>query len=92
MVPLLVPDVFPPVDLSMQAHMFFEDTWHHPYISTNLCGKCFTSLLYNNIIILLNHFCAIYVIDNLSPKLRHNRITFQMKGHKKLTTHMESGT
>ena len=41
MVPLLVPEVFPPVDFSMQGHMFFGDTWHHPYISTCFCGKRF---------------------------------------------------
>ena len=41
MVPLLVPEVFPPVDFSMQAHVFFGDTWHHPYISTCFCGKPF---------------------------------------------------
>ena len=41
MVPLLVPEVFPPVDFSMQAHVFFGDTWHHPYISTCFCGKRF---------------------------------------------------
>ena len=41
MVPLLVPEVFPPVDFSMQAHVFFGDTWHHPYISTCFCGKHF---------------------------------------------------
>ena len=45
MVPLLVPEVFPPVDFSMQAHVFFGDTWHHPYISTCFCGKVFTSLV-----------------------------------------------
>ena len=39
MVPLLVPEVFPPVDFSMQAHVFFGDTWHHPYISICFCGK-----------------------------------------------------
>ena len=38
-VPLLVPGVFPPVVFSMQAHVFFRDTWHHPYISTCFCGK-----------------------------------------------------
>ena len=32
MVPLHVPEVFPPVDFSMQAHVFLGDTWHHPYI------------------------------------------------------------
>ena len=41
MVPLLVPEVFPPVDFSMQAHVFFGDTGHHPYISTCFCGKRF---------------------------------------------------
>ena len=41
MVPLLVPEVFPPVDFSMEAHVFFGDTWHHPYISTCFCGKRF---------------------------------------------------
>ena len=41
MVPLLVPEVFPPVDFSMQAQVFFGDTWHHPYISTCFCGKRF---------------------------------------------------
>ena len=41
MVPLLVPEVFPPVDFSMQAHVFFGDTWHHPYSSTCFCGKRF---------------------------------------------------
>ena len=32
MVPFHVPEVFRPVDFSMQAHVFFRDTWHHPYI------------------------------------------------------------
>ena len=41
MVPLLVPGVFPPVGFSMQAHMFFRDTWHHPYITSCFCGKRF---------------------------------------------------
>ena len=41
MVPLLVPEVFSPVDFSMQAHVFFIDTWYHPYISTCFCGKRF---------------------------------------------------
>ena len=41
MVPLLVPGVFPPVGFSMQAHVFFRDTWHHPYISSCFCGKHF---------------------------------------------------
>ena len=44
MVPLLVPEVFPPVDFSMQAHVFFGDTWHHPYISTFCVENVFTSL------------------------------------------------
>ena len=42
-VPLLVPGVFLPVVFSMQAHMFFRDTWHHPYISCCFCGKRFYS-------------------------------------------------
>ena len=33
-----------PVDFSMQAHMFFRNTWHHPYISTCFSGNRFTSL------------------------------------------------
>ena len=41
MVPLLVPGVFPPVDFFMQAHVFFRDTWHHPYITSCFCGKHF---------------------------------------------------
>ena len=41
MIPLLVPGVFPPVGLSMQARVFFRDTWHHPYIASCFCGKCF---------------------------------------------------
>ena len=46
MVSLLVPEVFPPVDFSMQAHVFFGDTWHHPYISTCFCVEnVFTSLV-----------------------------------------------
>ena len=45
MVPLLVPEVFPPVDFSMQAHVFFGDTWHHPYISTCFVENVFTSLV-----------------------------------------------
>ena len=45
MVPLLVPEGFPPVEFSMQAHVFSGDTWHHPYISTCFCGKRFTSLV-----------------------------------------------
>ena len=45
MVPLLVPEVFPPVDFSMQAHVFFGDTRHHPCISTCFRGKRFTSLV-----------------------------------------------
>ena len=45
MVPLRVPEVFPPVDFSMQAHVFFGDTWHHPYISTCFYGKRFYFLV-----------------------------------------------
>ena len=41
MVPLLVPEVFPPVDFSMQAHVFFGNAWRHSYISTCFCGKRF---------------------------------------------------
>ena len=41
MVPLLVPGVFLPVVFSMQAHVFFRDTWRHPYISCCFCGKRF---------------------------------------------------
>ena len=41
MVPLLVPEVFLPVGVSMQAHMFFGGTWHHPYICTCFCEKHF---------------------------------------------------
>ena len=41
MVPLIVPEVFPPVNFSMQAHVFFGYIWHHPYISTCFCGKLF---------------------------------------------------
>ena len=48
MVPLLVPEVFPPVDFSMQAHVFFGDTWHHPYISTCFCGKRFYFPIYTD--------------------------------------------
>ena len=40
-VALRVPEVFQPVDFSMQAHVFFRDTWHHSYISTCFCGKRF---------------------------------------------------
>ena len=29
--------MFPPVGFSMQAHVFFRDTWHHPYISSCFC-------------------------------------------------------
>ena len=36
---LLVVEVPPPVDLSMQVHVVFWDTWHHPYISTCFCGR-----------------------------------------------------
>ena len=43
--PLLVPGVFPPVGFSMQAHMFFRDTWHHPYISSCFVGNVFTPLV-----------------------------------------------
>ena len=47
MVPLLVPEVFPPVDFSMQAHVFFGDAWHHPYISILVfVENVFTSLVY----------------------------------------------
>ena len=53
MVPLLVPEVFPPVDFSMQAHVFLGDTWHHPYILTCFCGKRF--------IIIRQHGSAVYV-------------------------------
>ena len=28
---------------SMQAHVFFRDTWHHPYITSCFCGKRFYS-------------------------------------------------
>ena len=41
MVSLLVLGVFPPVGFSMQAHVFFRDTWHHPYITSCFCGKHF---------------------------------------------------
>ena len=37
---------FQPVGFSMQAHVFFRDTWHHPYICSCFCGKCFYSYLY----------------------------------------------
>ena len=37
----LVPEVFPTGDISMQAHVFFGDTWHHPYISTCFCVNRF---------------------------------------------------
>ena len=30
----------------MQAHVFFRDTWHHPYISSCFCGKRFYSHIY----------------------------------------------
>ena len=39
MVPLLVPEVVLPLDLSIQAHVFFRDKWYHPYISTCFCEK-----------------------------------------------------
>ena len=45
MVPLLVPRVFPPVGFSMQAHMFFRDTWHHPYITSCFAENVFTLLV-----------------------------------------------
>ena len=45
MVPFLVPGGFPPVGLSIQAHVFFRDTWHHPYIPSCFCGKRFYSLI-----------------------------------------------
>ena len=41
MVPLLVPGFFPPVVFSIETHVFFRDTWHHPYITSCFCGKCF---------------------------------------------------
>ena len=41
MVPLLVPGVFPPVGFSMQARVFFRDTWHHPYITSCFLWKTF---------------------------------------------------
>ena len=41
MVPLLVPGIYPPVGFSMQAHMFFRDTWRHSYITSCFCGKHF---------------------------------------------------
>ena len=44
MVPLLVPAVFPPVDFSMQAHVFFGDTWHHPTSLLVFVENVFTSL------------------------------------------------
>ena len=47
MVPL--PGVFPPVGFSMQAHVFFRDTWHHAYITSCFCGKCFYFPCYNHI-------------------------------------------
>ena len=43
-------------------------------------------------ILSLDYFCAVYVIVNLSPKLRRSRITFQTKGHKKLTADVENAT
>ena len=39
--PSLFLKVFPPVGFSMQAYVFFRNTWHHPYISTCFCGKRF---------------------------------------------------
>ena len=45
MVPLLVPEVFPPVDFFMQVHVFIGDTWHHPYISTCFVDNVFTFLV-----------------------------------------------
>ena len=29
---LVIPEVFPPVVFSMQAHVFLRDTWHHLYL------------------------------------------------------------
>ena len=33
------------IGFSMQAHVFFRDTWHHPYITSCFCGKGFYSPL-----------------------------------------------
>ena len=41
MVPLLAPGVFPPVGFSMQVHVFFRDTWYHPYITACFLWKTF---------------------------------------------------
>ena len=45
MVPLLVPGVFPPVGFSMQVHVFFRDTWRHPYITSCFVENVFASLV-----------------------------------------------
>ena len=34
MVVVVFLEFFPPVGFSMQVHVFFRDTWHHPYISS----------------------------------------------------------
>ena len=63
MVPHLVPEVFPPVDFLMQAHMFFTDTWHHPITST-----CFVEgILLTLIVSLLFTECKLHS-GNLSPE------------------------
>ena len=36
---------FSTTSFSMQAHVFFRDTWHHPCITSCFCGKRFYSPL-----------------------------------------------
>ena len=56
MVPLLVPEVFPPVDFSMQAHVFFGDTWHH--IPTSL--RVFVENVFTSLVSLLFMECMLH--------------------------------
>ena len=69
MVPLLVPEVFPPVDFSMQAHVFFGDTWHHPYISTCFCGKRFYFPLY-----ICMHVCVYWCLKAEGQPLEYSQL------------------
>ena len=52
--PFLFLKFFHQLIFSMQAHVFFGDTWHHPYISTCFCGKRFYFPYNGKVALLLN--------------------------------------
>ena len=79
MVPLLVPAVFPPVDFSMQAHVFFGDTWHHPYISTCFCGKRFYFPCPLYVMVHMIRICTtVYTTIDFTPKSVHSELVQQL--------------